>query len=199
MERKLAAVDQLWSEVLQLRNTLPLAISFIDIFQDNEISKYQKLKESSDGSQFVTKLSQEEFQEKLKVFSNSTENMRPYVGDYLWAVFNSYKVIHMRLLVILQTAENEFNEVLWYKDEGTYGIIKAVLSEEELKHFDELKIGKFAWLNRQLEFKILSELRKVISGEHFGEDALKQVAADTLEKINEVQRMRGLKKNDATS
>ena len=190
MERKLDAVDQLWSEVLKLRNLLPPAMTFVDIFQEDEISKYKHFRSSREAAQIATTWSPQEYKEKLKSFNGAVEDIRPYIGEYLWAAYHAYRVIHMRLSVFLHSDENGMSALGWYNDEVNRGVIEAILDEEELNHFYRLRVGKYSWLQRTLEHKMLSQIRKIISGAKYLEDAREKLGMDALEKISAVQAKR---------
>lgn len=187
IERKLVAVDRLWKEVLEVRKLLAAQMSWIDIFGEDETEKYKEFRESAVGAQFLAKKAPEEAKESLESISSEMEDIRPYVSEYLWALFHSYKIIHYRVFVSLQVETEGCEGIDWYKDKGTYGIISTILDENELHNFDELQYGKFSWLVRSLEYKILVELRKIISGQHFAEDALEKAGASVMEKIKEAE------------
>lgn len=65
-------------------------------------------------------------------------------------------------------------KIEWHKDSGTRQLLAAVLTEAEVKEFDRQQFGKISWLRKQLDAKFLAAAQKVISGEGFGADSLKQ-------------------------
>ena len=177
MERKLNSIDKLWERVMMLFKILPPEMSFIDVFNISEIEQYNVMSNHPDFQKLKIKWSTEEFEKKMGSVSDdkddSIEKIRPYVGERLWAFFYSTKTIYIRLLVTLQFENNE-NKIEWYKDEPIRAIIESVLTKEELIEFDELEFGKFARLQQKLESKILAETQKIISGEHFGAESLRE-------------------------
>ena len=48
------------------------------------------------------------------------------------------------------------------------------MTETEMKQFEATRIGKVGWIQRNFESKILAALQVAISGEQFGEEALRQ-------------------------
>ena len=194
IERKLVAVDRLWKEVLEVRKLLAIEMSFIDVFGEGEAKKFKEFKESSAGVEFLIKKTPEEIRESLNSISSGMEDIRPYVSEYLWALFDSYRTVHLRVFVSLhsQVGDEGYKEIDWYNDEGTYEIISAILNTNELSDFDKLQYGKFSWLVRSLEYKLLVELRRIISGQHFAEDALEKVGMSAIEKIEEVKHRKGV-------
>ena len=168
MERKLHAVDTLWGRVLQLRASLPPVLGFVDLLT---VDEYGTMK---DHPTFIA-LSQGWPVEKIATLVDSeTERVRPYVGEYTWAVFFSYQAVMLRIVFLLNAGLTDAEKLEWHKDSGTRQLIQAVLSTTELKEFDESTFGKVTWLQRSLESKILTAARQVVSGKEFGAEALEQ-------------------------
>ena len=186
MERKLIAVDRIWDDVLQLRKlTLP-TMTFVDAFKESETVDFQEFKKSDAGSSVLQGNSTEEIKEKIQTISPDLEEVRPFVGEYLWSLLECYRAIHLRMFVVLGVSSDDTSKVLrWFADETTYGIVTAVLDGDELEHFDELQLGKFTWLNRNVEAKILAELRHIVSGQQFAQDALGKIDDAAIERMRQ--------------
>jgi len=184
MKRKLDSVDKLWSEVLKLRKLTMPGMSFVDLFKESETQKFGEFKKSESGIAFLPRESVEESKQTLQTVSPDLEEIRPYISEYLWVLLNCYREIHLRLCIFLRSDEDE-QVIGWYKDDKTYQIVVAVLDEEELAYFNELQIGKFSWLNEKVEYKMLSELRHIVSGQHFAQDALGKINTNEIEKMRQ--------------
>lgn len=168
MERKLNAVDRLWSRVVQLRASLPPVLTFMDVMTVDEY------KGAKDHPTFQT-LTEGRSDEKLAgLASNSIEEVRPYIGKYMWAVFSSYQAILLRLLLLLRLGRDDAEKIEWHNDTGTRNLITAVLTPAELRQFDQTRFGRVSWLQRVLELKVLVAAQKIISGEAFGAESLEQ-------------------------
>ena len=168
MERKLRAIDTLWGRLLQLRASLPPILGFIDLLT---VDEYKGIK---DHPRFI-ELSQGLSVEKLSQFGDSeTEQVRPYVGEYTWAVFYCYQAVMLRIVFLLLAGRTDAEKLEWHKDSGTRQLIQAVLLTAELEEFDDTAFGKVTWLQRRLESKILWAARQIVSGKEFGAEALKQ-------------------------
>lgn len=151
-------------------------MSIVDTFKVSEVDKFRKIRESGLGVSFLQGNSVEATKEKLQTISPDLEAIRPFVGEYLWNLLNCYRTIHLRMYFILQMLSDDPAEVIgWFTDKGTYGIVAAVLDEKELEYFDKLQFGKFTWLIDKLESKMLTELRNIVSGQHFAQDALEKI------------------------
>ncbi len=185
MERKFVAADKIWDEVLELRKLTFPTMSIVDLFKDSEAQKFRAAKESELGASFLQGSPIEELKERLQTISSDLEKVRPFVGEYLWMLLNCYRAIHLRLFIVLGMFNNDDEKVVgWFSDKKTYEIIAAVLDERELTHFNELPFGKFTWLIDKVEAKMLAELRHMVSGQHFAQDALGKIDAAAIEKMS---------------
>ncbi len=186
MDRKLAAVDIIWSEVLILRRLTLSKMTYVDVFKETETHKYKEVMESNLGNTVLQESSLEEKKERLNTISHDLDKVRPYIGEYLWGVLECYRAIQVRMFFVLEMFSDDSSKVIgWYRDEGTYGIVTAVLNETELEHFDNMQFGKFTWLIGKVETKMLAELRHIVSGQHFAQDALGKIDDDALEEMRQ--------------
>lgn len=165
MDRKLGAVERLWACIPQFRANLPPFLMVRDLMTLDEY------KAAKDHPQFKALAGDPPGLEKIAaLLPKDLEEVRPYVGEYMWAVFLSYQTILIRILVLVRLdAENE-----WYEDGGTRQLVAAVLSQTELQEFDNTHLGKMTWLQRRLEAKLLGGARRIISGTTFGDESLEQ-------------------------
>ena len=170
MERKLDSVETLWVGVVKLRGVVPPAISVIDVLRYDEV----KIETFNEIKKLMWNI--EDYKKKVgSVDFVSIEKGRPYVGEYLWAIFSCYQLIHLRLPIQLLAPDNiDVTKLKWFTDEIIYQVTRSVLSEDEFVEFNKLEFGKFLWLQRKLEEKILTASRKIISGEEIGPESLKQ-------------------------
>jgi len=109
-----------------------------------------------------------------KLSAGSIEDVRPYVGEYMWAVFSCYQTLLIRISVLLHLAKFDPKKIEWYTDAGNRNLLKAVLTPAELAEFDITTHGKISWLQRRLESKLLEGARVVISGETLGKESVEQ-------------------------
>jgi len=180
MERKLQAVDTLWCKVLQMRARLPALLGFIDILT---VDEYKGIKDHKTFRQLSEGWSTEKISELV---DNSVEQVRPYIGEFIWAVFYSYQAVMLRILFLLHAGRDDAEKLEWHKDTGTSQLVRAVLTDTEFQEFEETRFGKIMWLQRKFEAKILKAAHMLISGEQFGTQALEQ-ARRIQERIAELQ------------
>jgi hypothetical protein len=168
MERKLNGVDRLWSWIRQFRTGLPEVLTFLDVLTTDE---YKAAKDNPAFQKHSSRLTSDNLAAML---TTTIEDVRPYVGEYLWALFFSYRAIMGRILFLLQLARTDADKIEWYKDRGIRHLLNAVLTEQEVQAFDGLEFMKVMWLQERLESKILAATQKIISGETFGAESLEQ-------------------------
>jgi hypothetical protein len=176
MERKLDSIDMLWGNVVMLDSAIPPLMHLVDVMT---VEEYEKNIETSHDFQQMYNTLPDAINKLSKMDReldgrDPTEKVRPYVGEYTWALFVAYYAIVIRAVVGLLTGKNASSKIEWFKNKGTRQIIEQVLSQDEIKEFDSQDFGKFGWIHRKLEDKILGALAKVISGENFGVESLAQ-------------------------
>jgi hypothetical protein len=168
MERKLSAVDRLWSGVVQFRAGLPPELALIEVMT---VDEYKAAKDHPSFQRLAGVVSTERFS---KLAQPGLEEVRPYVGEYMWAVFFCYQAIFIRISVLLHLGKTDAEKIEWHKDGGNQNLLKAVLTPEELQEFDKITFSKISWLQRRLESKLLMAAQKIISGVSFGTESLEQ-------------------------
>lgn len=169
MERKLWAVDKTWQELVAFRNKLPAVLGFTDYLT---VDEYKEAKESSSFQDLVAQLSEDKI---VSLNFSSIESARPYIGEYIWLMVYAYRAVFVRITLLLFWGKNDAEKLLWHEDSGIQQLLRAVLSKKEMNSFDRQKFGKIIWLQRCLEEKILSNLRKIISGESSVEPSVEQI------------------------
>lgn len=171
IERKLYGVDVLWQGVLAARENVPPIMGFIDILT---VDEYQNSRNHPTFKALTGDLSQEKIMKLAKDAYGSLERVRPYVGEYLWALFATYQALTIRVVFLIHLGRDDAAKLNWHQDSGIRQLLSSSLTTEEVTQFDSVPIGKIGWLQRTYELKMLNAMKKVISGEEFGEEALRQ-------------------------
>jgi hypothetical protein len=168
IERKLSSADRLWSSVVQFKAGLPQALTVIDVMT---VDEYSAIKDHPSFQQLAGGLSKDKLE---KLTPAGIEEIRPYVGEYTWALFSCYQALLIRISLLFELARSDPQKIEWHKDGGNRNLLKAVLTPTELEEFDGTVFGKISWLQRRLESKLLAAAQKVICGEAFGTESLEQ-------------------------
>ncbi len=171
IERRLGGIETLWASVLAARENVPAVMGFIDILT---VDLYKTSKDHPDFKQFVGELSVSKIEKMYKDNVGSIERIRPYVGEYLWALLGTYQTLILRTALLLHYGKEDSEKLNWHKDSGIQGLLKESLTSQELEEFETVKIAKIGWLQRKYEQKMLAAMQFIISGEQFGDEALQQ-------------------------
>ena len=184
MNRRLDAAEKLWNDLLSFRSSLPAVFDYMDVLTEDE---FRDAMSRPRGQELFGELSEEELGSLVashgiggtigQELDYSTESVRPYVDEYLWAIFVTYKKIMFRVWLSLARFKTQGgDDVFWYRDKYTRSLIAFVLTPDELAEFDQTNFGKISDLRFTLEQKIVDELRRMVSGETSGSDSLLQAS-----------------------
>lgn len=171
IDRRLTALETLWEGVLATRDNVPVVMGFIDILT---IDEYSSMKDDSQFIAMVGEVSHEKLAAMYKDNVGSRERVRPYVGEYTWALVSTYQSIILRTAFLVQMGQEDTKKLNWHLDSGINQLLRSALTGEEMKEFEATRIGKVGWIQRMFESKILAAMQIVISGEQFGDEALRQ-------------------------
>jgi hypothetical protein len=186
IERRLTALETLWDGVLATRENIPIVMGFIDILT---VDEYASMKDHPHFIAMVGEVSPEKLAAMYKDNVGSRERVRPYVGEYTWALVSTYQSIILRAALLVQMGQENEKKLNWHLDYGINQLLRSALATDELSEFESTRIGKVGWIQRRFESKILTAMQIVISGEQFGEEALRQ-AQRMEEKVQELNATR---------
>ena len=178
-ERRIKAVDELWREIVRIRDEAPPAITVLDVLLPTELNKpdvqghlREMLPRKDLGSAFR---------------NSEIEVVRPFVGEQLFLQFYVYRAVSGRIVFLLEKGLESDNVTPWYDDQGIHQLLGYVLTEEEIEQLRRAKISQVHWMQNAVEDKILRGLRKLIAGEVSSEEGLAQ-AQRNLEAVRAMER-----------
>jgi hypothetical protein len=169
--RKLDSVDTLWSGLLKIREITPPAMSFMDILTPAEFST------ARNNQNFRRMASELDFQKvsEISIESRGTlERIRPYIGEYAWALFATYHIIVSRIMFLIHHGSEDTEKLNWHNDLSIRRLLSSGLGQEGLDQFDNVPIGRVTWIREQFEVKILTAMERLITGKEFSTAALSQ-------------------------
>jgi hypothetical protein len=171
IERKLDSVDTLWSGLLKIREITPPAMTFMDILTPAEFST------ARNNQNFRRMASELDFQKvsEISIESRGTlERIRPYIGEYAWALFATYHIIVSRIMFLIYQGNEDTEKLNWHNDLSIRRLLSSGLGQEGLDQFDNVPIGRVTWIREQFEVKILTAMERLITGKEFSTAALSQ-------------------------
>lgn len=169
MERRLKAVDTLWTSMSQIAQNSPSAFTIIDALT---VESYRGMKGDPVFENLLGAYNIESIQ---RIVNTDVYIARPYLGETIYAIYDAFHTLTLRRVTVMAMRARTSDEDLiqWYLDSPNRSIITKVLSTGELGAFDALTSNQWAWLRRQLEFKLLAEIDLLISGKHSGAASFK--------------------------
>lgn len=171
ISKRLAAIEETWGTVLELHDTIPPAVRYLDILCTNE---YLDAPLTPNFSHLISELDHMPIATAVSARSRKLAQFRPYIGEYLWAVFTTYQAVVLRIIYLADESKTEPKRLLWHTDNLVRQHIKSGLGEKALTEFDSVTFAKVSWIEDRFTRVILRAMERIIAGKEFGEAALQQ-------------------------
>ena len=185
MERRLDALQELWNSLLSLNEDIPRVVKYFDHLTADE---YERARDRARGQELLSEFSfahLEELSAKHGQISGGAdktaseinydvEKVRPLVGEYLWGLFSDYRLVVFRLLFLLHVLREGNGRGIWYEDSYAREVLSRILNAKEIEELDSVRLRKFQRFQELVDSKILLGIRKIVSGEASGEEAIEQ-------------------------
>jgi len=180
ISKRLEAVERTWKTILELQASLPPALTYLEILVPSE---YVYAKTKGSYGELLRSLAVEAVAIPNHDRAAKLEESRPYIGEYLWALFKTYQAVLLRAVYLVDCSKKEPRKILWFEDSNIRSLITSALGKEVLGEFDAMQCLKVGWLTDRFNRIILQAMEQIIAGRDFSEAAMKQ--AESME-----QRMR---------
>lgn len=170
-KRRIEAVDQLWSAVVELAPAKSVANLMASI-------KFEAAtKEAAKNPQFrkAFEVMGGEFNLKTLTSTNASK-MRPFVSEMSWAIFSAYQAILLFAVTKLKmiTAGLDAPEII--NTSGITKLVQAVLPHHSA-YLEKYGASGFHYLIDELESSLLKELQNILKGEESDKESVKRAAA----------------------
>ena len=178
-QRRLLAVDQLWSAVMELApgKTL-LAVMVVLNFEvaAKRSEREPRLRQAFDfvGSAFAVK----------DLDLSGAAKARPFLSPMAWATYSALLAMILHAAMRLEVLKSGLAAKDLVNDEAIAGVIKAALPHAA-DFIDEHGAASHYFLVEQLETKLLQELRAMLAGTEADKASIEQ-AAEILKRSSEV-------------
>ncbi|MBI4266061.1 MAG: hypothetical protein HY657_16930 [Acidobacteria bacterium] len=162
-ERRLRAIEAMWGAIIDIRNEIPPGLIVADAFPEEN---YQELFfETPQLQQFINAVNASALAEtKLARTSHEVDRWRPFLGEYLFSLYEAYRTLVIRVYVITALGIATKKVEPWYRDDVNRRLVTRLLTVDELKEFDESPT-KFAFIRSAIEKKIVAKAARIVSGE----------------------------------
>jgi hypothetical protein len=164
-QKRLAAVEQLWSSVLALRESLRGPVFFFGTLLPTEYDDVARDKGSAIGAS-ISSLSDETILAGIKPASD-VETLRPCVGETLWLQFYVYRAFRGRLAHLCVEGQRRGHIRDWREDSGVKQLLGHVLPAETVTQLLDPKCSPDSIYRavNSLEALILREISVIMSGQ----------------------------------
>lgn len=172
-EKRLAAIEEMWDNVLKIREFSSKIVTFYTIFLPKEYNSKENM--------YLTSLKKHlPSEEELVNFITSMDGLekkRPYLGEELWILFTIYRAFSGRLVLIFKRSVDESNIRQWHQDSGLMQLLEAAFTKKEYEEFIRNKLGRHHSLTEAIniiEQKILKEFNNTLTGTYASEESFQQ-------------------------
>ncbi len=170
-QRKLDALEKLWKGVLGVTNGCPGILKMLDVMT---VDEHPQAVRNPNFSVLLKGVELKAMKDVLEKLIGDYEQVRPYVGEVLWTQFHVYQTVVLRACMLASQWETDIAKLDWASDKMNQTLIYAAVGAEDSAAFSRLRYGRLGWLQQKITERILSGIKKVISGEAIGADAVRQ-------------------------
>lgn len=124
-ERRLNAVEILWQAIIDLKDKIPGIVTMADILPEEE---YGQLLTHPPLRSMINKLSFDVVNDILKV-TKSVEKIRPFLGQYVYALFWAYRAFVGQVLVSLIQGRDEGRMTPWYHNDNIRSLLSTTFAK----------------------------------------------------------------------
>lgn len=174
-EKRVQYLEKVWLNMLEFKNQLPFEL----IFYYSYLYKDEIININSDKNKFIRDgLSKYKIEEIVNLIKNSLvelEKCRPFIGDNIWLVLNTYHTFLGRLAFLLFDGIKQ-GKVNYWKDDNEFVIplLSTVITHEELNRLLESEIKSFRNVVNFLEQKAIIDINEQLSGKRMSEKTVEQ-------------------------
>ena len=145
LEKRMASIEALWCSMFAFRNSLPGFLTYLDIILEPEFKDWVQ---RTDVEIVFGDLSEEKIAKLATATPADIERVRPFVGEYLWSLFFSYRAFLTRVVVLVFFERTKDEPAFWKRDSGVNQILGPVLSESGMADFKAKEIGAIWYARR---------------------------------------------------
>ena len=114
-----------------------------------------------------------------EILSSTAEvaHERLKAGEYLYALFDAYRTIVGRAAIVLVRGRDAGKMEPWYFDGIVCSVLSKTFSDDELRSFNSMPIGKVTWVRSSIERKFIEAANQLFSGGELAMQAIQQARA----------------------
>jgi len=171
ISKRLGAIEETWEKILQMHDEIPSAIHHLDILLDDE---YLTANQNNTFTRHLASLKHEILIVDTIDRSRHLARLRPYIGEYLWALFSTYQAVLLRMIYLVDRSKQDQGKIRWFEDGLIRQHIQSALGEEKLNEMDATKFAKTSWVRDKFIHLILQAMENIVAGKAFSDAAMNQ-------------------------
>ncbi|MBY4692757.1 hypothetical protein K6W21_01470 [Burkholderia latens] len=171
-QRRLTSLGELWQHFVTARAiTPPVIVARWDILLPSEYS---------DGlaKRTLFEITQEEVIDRIKA-TDSAENIRPFVGEDLWAYFFTFRAVMGRIGHLYVEGYKKRLLTPWYDDTSIKAMLATLFNESEIADLEKNHIGKLRAVQQMASAKFAKAIQEAASGQRDSEAQLLRAGSMT--------------------
>ena len=180
VEKNIKGIQELWVSFPKVRDKMPSFLVYLDVTTKDE---YQSILCNSNFRSAVVDWENIKHDVIKNLNSSDIEIIRPFVGEYLWAIFFSYRAFFLRLAILVSKDADLECPIYWKEDEGLKKIFLSIFTEIELENIYIKEVGTLSEVRLAFESKFLTHVHKITSGQVSIVNGA-EMAKDILNKVN---------------
>ncbi|WP_117170199.1 hypothetical protein [Paraliobacillus sediminis] len=157
-EKRLNAIENLWEDILNTREFFAPLSTFYSVILPDEYHNPGLADKFN-----ISEVNYESLNQMLET-QNGIEKYRPYLGEYIWGLYSTYKSFVGRISFLFLTQYYNNSLKPWYNDVHVKKVVKEVLDQEKHENYKYTNIHSLQKVLVEFEHKILKEFDLIISG-----------------------------------
>lgn len=158
-KKRIEAVETLWKETLALDD---FCEGYKFIYGLEVILTFEEMSNQNEFINFIKNF------DYKKVWSNMPDTVKeiwPFINNDTYLLYYYYRSLIGRVVFLTCTSVQNGQLQDWSKDKGIHEILKHILTEEEVAHVLNQKMGKLYWCSSFVWRKMLDNITKILAGE----------------------------------
>lgn len=177
-QKRIESIDKCWQTLQHFKLSIPAIVVFIfnfltekelhSLFDDDKKQKQSNTLKAIVDSDF------EEIYKLSKDFQNLLFSQRPFLGEKLYFIMQTYSVFIGRSMYVAEKGYLNDN-LIWRHDSSLMVILTTVLSSSEIDFITKQEMNSYRIASEVLENKIINIITDVFSGKVASDDSLEHI------------------------
>lgn len=170
-ERRLDAIRTIWQAIMRMRQNTPAILQITDHLSGERYAQF--IETTRDNQQVRDQVRFETLGETFAPILKDADDVRPFAGEYLFALFDAYRSLIILAASILHTNLENGSGKSWHETNHLDYLFESFMTKAEFEDFHG-QLFKLEWARKCIEHKMIEHISVIISGQESGDLALSQ-------------------------